>query len=691
MVLSALQPSCTASSYPAPDASSNQIVETDDQAVTEAEESEPHKSIWQKIKQFLRKFIPKKSEEQIANVVTEPEQADEAQDAVAIEPVATELTDEAVEAKQDAADITAEALSEEPHTNLWERVKRFLHKFIPKKSEEQIATVESQEISDVESNANDSEQEAASAEPITEPVDKAAEAEQSESAVAAAEADSAEPHKSIWQKIKQFLRRLIPKKSAEQAVVTEEAVTTGPEPANEGQEVAAAESGTDDAQQKNVAAESENKPADVVVKTEQDTAVAAAEAGSEEPRKSIWQRIKQFFRRLFSKKSTEQPAVTNEQEAATTKSENKATIESIDQATGETEKPTAETGESEGFFRKLFSKKKEVDTDMMNALKKLQNTDPIVDVASARLGQVQHVTNLIGTLRASNDCTIKSEVDGRISRILFEEGRKVNEGDVLLEVDSAAMRIHMREINAQLTLAKTEYKRAQDLASKDFLSKSELDKKYAETMILESKLAAVKEELSKYKVRAPFTGIVGLREISVGDYVTKNKELLRIVSDQNIRVDFKVPEMIVAGMEIGQIIYVKIDGVHGEFPAEVLAVNPEADQMSHSFVVRAVMQYQNEDMRPGLFVRVSVPNTISSEAILVPESAISRVGDNDVVFRVVDGMAIKTPVTVGIRQSGEVEILTGINAGDIVITAGHLRVRDGSTVQISTGLDGPEQ
>jgi membrane fusion protein (multidrug efflux system) len=680
LVLSALQPLCIASSYTAPDASNNQTVEIDNQAVTGTEESETRKSIWQKIKQFLHRFIPKKSEEQTvaadeqeASVVAEPEQINEAQDTAAIEPAASEPIGEAVESEQDAINANTEAISEEPHANLWERIKRFLHKFIPKKSEEQTAAVDGQETTTVES------------------ADKAAEAEQSESVVAAAEPDSAGPRKSIWQKIKQLLRRFIPKKPVEQTVVTEEAMTAEPKPAYDGQEVVSAESGADDEQQKNATAEPGDKPADEAAKTEQVAAAVTAEAGPQEPRKSIWQRIKQFFLRLFFKKYAEQPAATDGQKAVTAESENKAGIESIDQITGKAEKPEAESSKSEGFFSKLFSKKKEVDTDMMEALKKLQHADPIVDIASARLGQVQHVTNLIGTLRASNDCTVKAEVDGRISRILFEEGRKVNEGDVLLEVDSAAMRIHMREISAQLTLAKAEYKRAQDLASKEFLSKSELDKKYAEVMILESKLAAVKEELSKYKIRAPFAGIVGLREISVGDYVTKSKELLRIVSDQNIRVDFKVPEMIVAGMEIGQTIYIKIDGVHGEFPAEVLAINPEADQMSHSFVVRAVMQYQNEDMRPGLFVRVAVPNTTSSEAILVPESAISRVGDNDVVFRIVDGMAIKTPVTVGIRQSGEVEILTGINADDVVITAGYLRVRDGSTVQISTGLDGLEQ
>ncbi|MDR1032110.1 MAG: efflux RND transporter periplasmic adaptor subunit [Holosporales bacterium] len=688
LVLSAFQPSCIASSYPPPDTPGDQTA--DDQAVVDAEESEPHESIWQKVKRFFHKFMPKKSEEQTsaadeqeATVVAEPEQSNEAQDAIATEP-----TDEAAEIEQGVATADVEAAPEEPHESLWEKVKRFFHKFIPKKSEEQVGVAEGQEAVNAEPNSNDSEQEAVSAEPVAEPVDKAA--EQTEPIVAAAEAELSEPNKSIWQKIKQFLRKFIPKKSEEQPVVTEEAVTAEPKPANEGQEVAATEPGTGNAQQ--TVAEPENKPTDDVAKTEQGAVAVPAEAGPEEPHKSIWQRIKQFFCRLFSKKSVEQPEAISGQEAATAESRSKTAIESIGQAVGDAEKPAAESSKSEGFFSKLFSKKKEdVDTDMMDALKKLQNADPVVDVASARLGQVQHVTNLIGTLRASNDCTIKSEVDGRISRILFEEGRKVNEGDVLLEVDSAAMRIHMREISAQLTLAKAEYKRAQDLASKEFLSKSELDKKYAEVMILESKLAAVKEELSKYKVRAPFAGVVGLREISVGDYVTKSKEMLRIVSDQDIRVDFKVPEMIVAGMEIGQTVYIKIDGVHGEFPAEVLAINPEADQMSHSFVVRAVMQYQNEDMRPGLFVRVSVPNTTSSEAILVPESAISRVGDNDVVFRVVDGMAIKTPVTIGIRQSGEVEILTGINADDVVITAGHMRVRDGSTVQISTGLEGLEQ
>ncbi|MDR1475347.1 MAG: efflux RND transporter periplasmic adaptor subunit, partial [Holosporales bacterium] len=391
--------------------------------------------------------------------------------------------------------------------------------------------------------------------------------------------------------------------------------------------------------------------------------------------RDIWKRAKQFLVELSQRKPVAKAAAKNQKPIA----------DSLENKPMEAGIISAESSKIAGFFDKIFSKKK-TDKDVLDTLN-LQHSVPIVNVASARLGQVQHVTNLIGSLRASNDVTIRSEVDGKITRILFEEGRKVNEGDLLIEVDDAGLRIHVREIQAQLMLAKAEYKRAKELARQEFLSKSELEKKRAEVLIMESKLGVSKEELSKFKIKAPFAGIVGLRELSVGEYVTKNKELLRIVSDQDVRVDFKVPEMLVAGMQIGQIIYIRIDGIHGEFPAEVLAINPEADQMSHSFTVRAVLQYQNEDMRPGLFVRVSVPSTSSSEAILVPESAVSHIGDNDIVFRVVDGMAMKTPVTIGVRQNGEVEILTGINADDIVITAGQLRVRDGSMVQISTDID----
>ncbi len=337
------------------------------------------------------------------------------------------------------------------------------------------------------------------------------------------------------------------------------------------------------------------------------------------------------------------------------------------------------------LINSLFSKKNPADIDALKT--DLERTAPIVDVVEARLGQVNKVTNLVGYLRASDDITIKSEVDGKISKIDFIEGGAVSGGDVLLEVDDTNLRIQVREVQTQLMLARAEFKRAQELAKSEFLSKSDLEKKRAEVLVLEVKLASIQAELSKFKVHAPFAGKVGLREVSVGDYITRGKELVRLVSDRDIRVDFKVPEMLITGIQTGQIIYIKIDGMHGEFPAEVKAVNPEAEQSSHSFIVRAVLQYQNENMRPGLFVRVLVPSMASMDAILVPESAIVRVGDNDVVFRIVEGMAIKTPVTIGVRQGGEVEVITGINQGDIIVTAGQSRIRDGGIVQIYSSLE----
>ncbi|MDR0678608.1 MAG: efflux RND transporter periplasmic adaptor subunit [Holosporaceae bacterium] len=324
-----------------------------------------------------------------------------------------------------------------------------------------------------------------------------------------------------------------------------------------------------------------------------------------------------------------------------------------------------------------------------NQKNKFTFTPPAVTVCAAAFGPVVKYINAIGTLRPFNSVVIKSEVNAKIKNIYFSEGTIVKENDLLLELDDSTARAQLMEAEALYRRAKVEFEPMEKLADKGVATRVGKDKMKAEMEKCAANVNSYKTLVDKHKIHAPFGGVLGLYEISKGQFVSSGNELLKIVDCHPLKVDFKVGEIDIGNIYVGQQIQIMVGGDKTQvFDAKITAIDPESDKISHSFDVRAVLDIPEETavnsqiLKPGRFVSVKIAVDGDQQGILIPESSLEKIGDEDLVYRITEGIAIRTLVTVGMRRDGNVEIITGINEGDVVITSGQTGVLDGKEVSI---------
>src|SRR5262249_12418513 len=204
--------------------------------------------------------------------------------------------------------------------------------------------------------------------------------------------------------------------------------------------------------------------------------------------------------------------------------------------------------------------------------------------------------------------------------------------------------------------------------------------------IAEASLQLAEAKLAKMTIVAPFSGIIGLRSVSSGDYVKEGADLVNLESIDPLKVDFRVPEIYMRQVEVGQLLQVQLDAMPGKtFDGKVVAVNPLLDAAGRAVVIRAVVRNPDTSLRPGMFARVRLITRDAQNALMVPEQALVPQGDQQFVFRIVDGKAVRTKVDVGQRRDAKVDVLNGLGKDDVVVTAGQLKLRDGVPVTISGG------
>lgn len=312
-----------------------------------------------------------------------------------------------------------------------------------------------------------------------------------------------------------------------------------------------------------------------------------------------------------------------------------------------------------------------------------------VEAAEVRIATAQRQILAIGTLRSNESVTIRPELAGRITQINFQEGQKVRKGQVLIQLDATIERAELAQAQAAIALSKANYERAEELTRRGAGTQRALDEARAKLRTDEAAVQLAEARLEKYTLSAPFDGVVGLRRVSVGDYVSPGAEIVNLEQIDPLKVDFRVPEVFLAAVRARQRITASVDALPGrEFAGEVYAIDPLVDAGGRSIVIRARVANADDALRPGLFARVLLTLDERPNAAFVPEQSIVPVGDQHFVFKVVDGpqagtkVVTNTRVKVGERRRGEVEIMEGLKAGDVVVTAGLLKIRDGMPVMV---------
>ena len=313
-----------------------------------------------------------------------------------------------------------------------------------------------------------------------------------------------------------------------------------------------------------------------------------------------------------------------------------------------------------------------------------------VETAAVEAIRLPQAITAVGSLRSDESITLRPEVAGRIASIQFQEGQRVTKGTTLVRLDAAINQAELQQARANQVLAKSKFDRAVDLAKSKFISGQARDEAENNLKVADAALQLVEARLAKTEIKAPFSGIIGLRSVSVGDYVKEGADLVNLESIDPLKVDFRVPEVYLRQVQAGQPLEISLDAYPNKtFDGRVLAVNPLLDAAGRSVVIRAQVKNQDASLRPGMFTRVRLITKDVTEALVVPEEALVPQGADKFLFKVVDNVAVRTKVEVGQRRDGKVEIVAGVALGDIVVTAGQQRLRDGVAVSRSTAPIGP--
>jgi membrane fusion protein, multidrug efflux system len=304
-----------------------------------------------------------------------------------------------------------------------------------------------------------------------------------------------------------------------------------------------------------------------------------------------------------------------------------------------------------------------------------------------KISLISDDVSAVGSLLAEESVIIRPEIDGRIVGLHFQEGQAVSAGTRLVTIDNTEFEAQSAAQRADLKTEEQRLVRTKELHEQHFISKDALDVQVGNVARLKAHVDEAESRVAKTVIRAPFSGILGLRQVSPGAYVKAGADIVRLENVTSIKVDFRIPENYLSKIRPNQEIAVKLDAYPGEeFKGHVYAVEPVVDERTRTIAMRARIPNKGFKLKPGMFVRVAVTLESRPNAVVIPEQAIWPQGKDSFVFRVVDGKAALTKVDIGNRAPGTVEILKGLAANDMVVTDGQMKLKDGAPVTV---IDAP--
>jgi membrane fusion protein (multidrug efflux system) len=304
-----------------------------------------------------------------------------------------------------------------------------------------------------------------------------------------------------------------------------------------------------------------------------------------------------------------------------------------------------------------------------------------VDTVVVRKQALPNSFETVGTLRASQSISLRPEVAGPVESIGFADGQAVRQGQVLFQLDNALVRAALNEAQANYLNSKRAYDRAAELGAQKLIAGADLDKARAAMEVDQARVASARTRLDKSVIRAPFSGVAGLRKVNVGDYVEAGEELVDLVRLDPLEIDLRAPEVVLSSLAEGQQVDFGVDTFRDEiFHATVVAIAPSVDVGGRSVSLRARLDNPQQKLRPGMSVRLRIVLATNAAALMVPEQAIVPMGEQKNVYVVADGKAKLVPVTLGTRVPGQVEVTSGLKDGDQVITSGLQKIGDGAPV-----------
>lgn len=318
--------------------------------------------------------------------------------------------------------------------------------------------------------------------------------------------------------------------------------------------------------------------------------------------------------------------------------------------------------------------------------------EPAAMTVEATLPVIQPMPEEIvvtGTLVANEWVRISPEIAGTVKSLPFEEGGHIAKGDLILELDDALLAAQLRQAQASFDLAKLRHDRNRELLKRKSISQAVFDESAAELNERRAALEVSQVGLDKTRIRAPFAGYISLRDTSVGAYVTPGEDLLILVDDSLLKLDFRVPERLAGAVKPGTRVSFRIqsDSEGRDYQAMVRAAQPAITPNSRTLLARASYANDNREILAGSFATVKLTLGETDSVTTIPEQALTGSALGYRIFVVDDGLAVQRDVTLGVRREGRVAITSGLDPDEPVIIAGQQLLRDGSPVNVVMAPD----
>ncbi len=316
--------------------------------------------------------------------------------------------------------------------------------------------------------------------------------------------------------------------------------------------------------------------------------------------------------------------------------------------------------------------KQDKKTPNPNATKRTLTANAVVMIPA----EIENSVITTGTLMANEEVELRSEVIGRIVSINFQEGSNVSKGALLVKIDDRELQDELKKLQLDEKLANDDVFRKEKLLQMKAISQEEYDKSFVQLGIIQANIETVKTKISKTEVRAPFSGRVGLRQVSEGGYISQSTLIAKLQQLDPIKIEFSVPEKHRSLLRPGVQIHFRVAGIEKEFPGTIFAVETSVDAKTGMITARAQCPNPSGNLIPGAFAKINITEPVKN-ALTIPSEAIIPVMNAETVMVLRDGKSISQKVTTGIRTERMVQVVEGLNAGDTVFVGGLLILKDG--------------
>jgi membrane fusion protein (multidrug efflux system) len=322
----------------------------------------------------------------------------------------------------------------------------------------------------------------------------------------------------------------------------------------------------------------------------------------------------------------------------------------------------------------------------------MQPPPEAVTTIVAELAEWDDTLTAIGTVAAVQGVTVSADLPGLVDRITFDSGRAVREGDVLVQLDTRQEQAQLAAAEAQRELARLNFERMQALVVDGAISRADFDQAAAEQKSTEARVGEIKAAIARKTIRAPFSGILGIRQVNLGQYLSGGDPVVPLQALHPIYVNFGVPQQESAALRIGRPVEITVEAAGVELQGQVTAVDAVVDEATRNVQVQATLANPRGVLRPGMFVQAELTLGPSREVVILPASAVSYAPFGDSVFVVGDMRGPNGETYRGVRQQfvklggtrgDQVAVLSGVNPGEEVVTSGVFKLRNGAAVLVN--------